>query len=229
MFKEENIDTDYVFSDMNNPSGVALIMVDENGENSIVVASGSNGTLNSEDIDKARPLIESADILLMQLEVPIETLEYAAKIAYEKGVKVVLNPAPAAFLSDSFLKCVNIIIPNETEAEMLSGIKINDWETARKAAEAIGSKGVENVIITLGSKGALIKEGNTFYEVPVEKIKAVDTTAAGDTFCGAFCVALSEGKPLPDAVKFANKAAGISVTREGAMSSIPNRSEITNF
>jgi ribokinase len=226
MFREENIDTDYVFSDMNNPSGVALIMVDENGENSIVVASGSNGTLSNEDIDKARSLIESADILLMQLEVPIETLEYAAKIAHEKKVKVVLNPAPAAFLSNEFLKCVNIIIPNKTEAEMLSGIKIEDWETARKAAETIGGKGIENVIVTLGSKGALIKEDDTFHEVPVEKIKAVDSTAAGDTFCGAFCVALSEGKSLLGAVNFANKAAGISVTREGAMSSIPYRNEI---
>ncbi len=229
MFREENIDTDYVFSDMNNPSGVALIMVDENGENSIVVASGSNGTLSNEDIDKARSLIESADILLMQLEVPIETLEYAAKIAHEKKVKVVLNPAPAAFLSDKFLKCVNIIIPNKTEAEMLSGIKIEDWQTARKAAEAIGDKGIENVIVTLGSKGALIKEGDTFHEVSVEKIKAVDSTAAGDTFCGAFCVALSEGKSLLDATKFACKAAGISVTREGAMSSIPCRSEIKDY
>ncbi|MDR0763560.1 MAG: ribokinase, partial [Bacteroidales bacterium] len=184
MFAEENINTDYVFSDANNPSGVALIMVDENGENCIVVASGANGTLSPTDIDKARTLIESADILLMQLETPLETLEYAAKFAHKKGVKVILNPAPAAFLSNSFLKCVNIIVPNKTEAELLSGIKIEDWTSAHNAAEIIGDKGIENVIITLGSKGALIKEGAEFHEVPVEKIKAVDTTAAGDTFCG---------------------------------------------
>jgi ribokinase len=227
MFAEENINTDYVFSDANNPSGVALIMVDENGENCIVVASGANGTLSPADIDKAQGLIESADILLMQLETPLETLEYAAKFAHEKNVTVVLNPAPATFLSNSFLECINILIPNKTEAELLSGIRIDGWNTARNAAEIISDKGIENVIITLGSKGALIKEGAEFYEVPVEGIKAVDTTAAGDTFCGALCVALAEEKSLLEAVKFANKAAGITVTRAGAMSSIPNRSELS--
>jgi ribokinase len=227
MFAEENINTDYVFSDANNPSGVALIMVDENGENCIVVASGANGALNSADIDKARALIESADILLMQLETPLETLEYAAKLAYEKGIKVVLNPAPAAFLPNDLLKCVNIIVPNKTEAEVLSGIKIDDWDTARSAAEIISSKGIENVIVTLGSEGALVKEGAEFYEVSADKVTAVDATAAGDTFCGALCVALSEGQSLLEAVTFANKAAGITVTRDGAMSSIPHRGEIT--
>ncbi|MDR1973113.1 MAG: ribokinase [Bacteroidales bacterium] len=226
MFNQENIHTDYVFSDANNPSGVALIMVDENGENCIVVASGANGTLSPADIDKARSLIECAGVLLMQLEVPVNTLEYAAKFAFEKGVQVILNPAPAAFLSDSFLKCVSIIVPNKTEAEVLSGVKIDGWDTARRAAKMISDKGIENVIVTLGSEGALIKEGENFYEVPVEKIKAVDTTAAGDTFCGALCVALSEGKSLLEAVKFANKAAGITVTRAGAMSSIPYRNEL---
>ena len=226
MFAEENINTDYVFSDVNHPSGVALIMVDENGENCIVVASGANGALSPADIDKARALIEDADILLMQLETPLKTLEYATELACEKKVRVVLNPAPAAFLSDGFLKRINIIVPNKTEAEVLSGIKIDNWDTARSAAEIISDKGIENVIITLGSKGALVKEKTGFYEVPVEKIKAVDTTAAGDTFCGALCVALAEGEPLIEAVKFANKAAGITVTRTGAMSSIPHRSEL---
>ncbi|MDR2556806.1 MAG: PfkB family carbohydrate kinase, partial [Bacteroidales bacterium] len=127
---------------------------------------------------------------------------------------------------NSFLKCVNIIVPNKTEAELLSGIKIDNWDSARNAAEIISDKGIENVIITLGSKGALLKEGATFYEVPVEKIKAVDTTAAGDTFCGALCVAIAEEKSLLEAVEFANKAAGITVTRTGAMSSIPVRSEL---
>ncbi|MDO9154200.1 MAG: ribokinase [Paludibacter sp.] len=226
MFDEENINTDFIFSDPLNPSGVALIMVDTNGENCIVVASGANGTLGTHDIDKSRTVIESAYIVLMQLEIPIETVEYAAKIASNKGAKVILNPAPAAFLSNDLLKCLYAIVPNKTEAEMLSGIKVHDWKSARQAADIISEKGVDVVVITLGSKGALIKEYDKYTEVPVEKIKAIDTTAAGDTFCGALCVGLSEGMPIEDAVKMANKAAGITVTREGAQVAIPYRKEI---
>jgi len=228
MYNEENINTDYIFSDPHLPSGVALIMVDINGENCITVASGANGILSPHDIDKAKSIIESADILLMQLEIPMKTVEYAAKMAFNKGVKVVLNPAPAAFLSNELLNCLYAIIPNENEAEMLSGVKVFDWDSARKAADLINAKGVKIVVITLGSKGALIKEGNVYHEVPVVKIKAVDTTAAGDTFCGAFCVGISEGLSTLDAVKLANKASGITVTREGAQASIPFRKEINN-
>jgi len=226
MFDEENINTDYILSDPYHPSGVALIMVDTTGENSIVVASGANGTLSPHDIDKATSIIENAEILLMQLEIPMETVEYAAKLAHKKGVKVILNPAPAAFLSNDLIECLYAIVPNKTEAEMLSGIKVTDWESAKQAADIIGAKGVEIVVITLGSKGALIKENNSYYEVQVDKIQAVDTTAAGDTFCGALCVALSEGQSMLDSVEFANRAAGIAVTREGAQNSIPYRKEI---
>jgi len=226
MFKEENINTDYIFSDLKLPSGVALIMVDSNGENCIVVASGANSSLCKNDIDKARKLIENAEILLMQLEIPMDTVEYAARMACEKGVKVILNPAPAAFLSNELMKCLHTIVPNNNEAEILSGIKVTNWESARQAADIISSKGVDNVVITLGSKGAFIKEGNSYHEIPTDKIVAVDTTAAGDTFCGAFCVGISEGLPIIDAVRMANKAAGIAVTREGAQSSIPYRNEI---
>jgi ribokinase len=227
MFDEENINTDYILSDPHHPSGVALIMVDTSGENCIVVASGANGTLSPHDIDKARNIIESADILLMQLEIPMETVEYAAKLAHRKGIKVILNPAPAAFLSNELLECLYAIVPNKTEAEMLSGVKVFDWDSARQAADIISAKGVSNVIITLGSKGSLIKEENSYYEVPVEKINAVDSTAAGDTFCGTLCVGLAEGFSILDAVKMANKASGISVTREGAQSSIPYRKELS--
>jgi len=226
MYSEENINTDFIFSDPNLPSGVALIMVDNNGENCIVVASGANASLSTQDIDKAKDVIESADILLMQLEIPIETVEYAAKMAYRKGIKVILNPAPAAFLSNELMSYLYAIIPNNSEAELLSGIKVADWETAKQAADIIGAKGVDVVVITLGSKGALIKDGELYYEVPVEKIDAIDTTAAGDTFCGAFCVGLSEGLSVEDAVRIANKAAGITVTREGAQAAIPYRKEI---
>lgn len=226
MYGDENINTDYIFSDPNLPSGVALIMVDTNGENCIVVASGANGSLNPHDIDKAKHIIESADILLMQLEIPMDTVEYAAKLAHQKGIKVILNPAPAAFLSNELLECLYAIVPNKTEAEMLSGIKVTDWNSAKKAAEIISAKGVELVVITLGSKGALIKENDSFYEIPVEKIKAIDTTAAGDTFCGALCVGISEGLSIIEAVKMANQAAGITVTREGAQAAIPYRKEL---
>lgn len=226
MYSEENINTDFIFSDPNLPSGVALIMVDNNGENCIVVASGANASLSTQDIDKAKEVIESADFLLMQLEIPIETVEYAAKMAYKKGIKVILNPAPAAFLSNELLGCLYAIVPNNSEAEMLSGIKVFDWASAKQAADIISSKGVNVVVITLGSKGALIKDGENYFEIPVEKIKAIDTTAAGDTFCGAFCVGLSEGLSIQDAVRMANKAAGITVTREGAQAAIPYRKEI---
>lgn len=226
MYGDENIVTDYIFSDQHLPSGVALIMVDRNGENCIVVASGANGSLSPKDIEKARNVIESADILLMQLEVPMDTVEYAAKLAHEKGIKVVLNPAPAAFLSNELLKCLYAIIPNKTEAEMLSGIKVSDLETAKQAADIIAAKGVDKVVITLGSKGALIKDGDVYSFIPADKVEAVDTTAAGDTFCGAFCVGISEGLSIEDAVRMATKAAGITVTREGAQAAIPYKNEV---
>jgi len=227
MFDDEKINTDFIFSDPNHPSGVALIMVDAHGENCIVVASGANGSLCKEDIDKASSMIEKAEILLMQLEIPMDTVEYAARLASDKGIKVILNPAPAAFISDELYKCLYAIVPNKTEAEVLAGITISDWDTAKKAADFISAKGVGVVVITLGSKGAFIKDGDSYYEVPVDKINAVDTTAAGDTFCGALCVGLSEGSTVLDAVKTANKASGIAVTRVGAQASIPYRKELS--
>ncbi|MEQ3081225.1 ribokinase [Bacteroides cellulosilyticus] len=225
-YEDEGIHVENIYSDLTLPSGVALIMVDMNGENSIAIASGANGSLSPEDIRKAQPTIEKGDILLMQLEIPIETVEYAAQIASEQGIKVILNPAPARALSNKLLQNLYMIIPNETEAEILSGIKVTDWESARRAADIISAKGVDIVVITLGSKGALIKEKDTFHEVPVPKVKAVDTTAAGDTFCGALCVALSEDVDALNAVKFANKCASITVTRMGAQPSLPYRKEI---
>ena len=226
MYGDENINTDFILSDPNLPSGVAIIMVDTNGENCIVVASGANGSLKPHDIDKAKHIFENTDFLLMQLEIPMDTVEHAAKLAHQKGIKVILNPAPAAFLSNELMECLYAIIPNKTEAEMLSGIKVYDWNSAKQAADIIGAKGVDVVVITLGSKGALIKEGGSYYEVPVEKINAIDTTAAGDTFCGTFCVGLSEGLSVVDSVKMANQAAGITVTREGAQAAIPYRKEL---
>lgn len=225
-FKAEGIETEYVFSDPDNPSGVAIISVDASGENCIIVAPGANNNLTVRDIEKARAEIENADILLMQLEIPVETVEYAAEIAASKGVRVMLNPAPAQSLSARLLQHLDIITPNETEAEVLSGIKVNDWDSARAAARKISEKGVRIVIITLGSLGALIKEGKQYFEVSSEEVNVVDTTAAGDTFCGTLGVGLSEGKSIRDAAEMACKAAAITVTRMGAQSAIPYRNEI---
>lgn len=229
LFENEGIGTQFVFSDPTEASGVALIMVDEHGENSIVVASGANAKLLPADVEKARKEIESSDILLMQLEIPMESVETAAKIAYDSNVKVVLNPAPAQALPESLLACLYLVTPNEGEAELLSGVKITDIASAEKAARVIASKGVKNVIITLGSKGSFVLEGNEAYMMEAYKVQTVDTTAAGDTFNGALCVALTEGKSIRDAVDFASKASAIGVTRMGALSSIPTRKEVDCF
>ena len=226
LYKQENIGTENIFSDANNPSGVDLITVDAHGENCIAVASGANATLLAADIDKAKNEIERADIILMQLEIPLETVEYVAKKAFERGQKVVLNPAPAQHLSAELMKCLYLITPNKTEAEILSGIKVADWETAQKAADVIAKKGVENVIVTLGSMGALIKEKNQYHKVEAVKVKALDTTAAGDTFNGALCVGLAEGLSLKESVELATKASAVTVTRMGAQNSIPYRREL---
>jgi ribokinase len=227
LYNNEGVNTDYVFSDENLPSGVALITVDAKGENCIVVASGANASLNTTDIDKAKEAIISSEILLMQLETPTDIVEHIAKLASSNGVKVILNPAPASSISNELLSYLYMIIPNKTEAEILSGINVSDWDSAKKAADAISKKGVNVVVITLGSMGALIKNGDQYAEVVAQIVEAVDTTAAGDTFCGAICVALSEGKSILDAVKFACKASSITVTRMGAQSSIPFRKELS--
>jgi ribokinase len=165
----------------------------------------------------------------MQLEIPIETVEYVAEMAYKKGIKVILNPAPARALSNNLLKHLYVIIPNKSEAEILSGIKVTDIESAKQAAEIISAKGVDIVVITLGSQGALIKEYDEYLFVEAFKVEALDTTAAGDTFCGAFCVGLSEGKSILEAVKLAARAAAITVTRMGAQASLPYRSELSSL
>jgi ribokinase len=222
----ENINTDYVFQDDQHPSGVALITVDSSGENCIVVASGANAFLNTSDIDRAISEIKSSSLVLMQLEIPVETVEYVAEIAFSAGIRVILNPAPARALSDKLLHNLYMIIPNTSEAEILSGIRVTDIESARHAADILSAKGVDIVVITLGSQGALIKEYNEYHFVPAVEVEAVDTTAAGDTFCGSVCVGISEGKSILDSVKMAVKAAAISVTRMGAQASIPKRNEL---
>ncbi|WP_302615135.1 ribokinase, partial [uncultured Bacteroides sp.] len=176
IYKSEKINTEFIFTDQKSPSGVALISVDSFGENSIIVAPGAGRSLSEEDIHKAEGKIKEADIILMQLEVPIETAEYAAAIANKYGKKVILNPAPASTLSDTFLKNVHTILPNRIEAEMLSGIKVMDVESAHRAAKTIGDKGIENVVITLGKDGAYVKERDNYVMIPAKQVETVDTT-----------------------------------------------------
>lgn len=225
-FESDHINVEYVKTDKAEPSGVALIFVDEKGENSIAVASGANAGLSPQDVDEAKDIIKSADILLMQLETPLETVAKAADIANQAGVKVILNPAPACPLNDDLLSKLSVITPNESEAELLTGFAVTDVSSAGKAALALLDIGLEMVIITMGSKGAFLKTRDESEIVPGFNVDAVDTTAAGDVFNSALAVALAEGRTLVEAIRFANAAAALSVTKLGAQPSAPKRDEI---
>ncbi len=226
LFDNEGIDTRYIIKDPKNPSGVALIAVDENGENFIVVAPGSNAALSAYDIDDAVYLTDKSDVFLMQLEIPLSTVEFVAEKAVKNGNRIILNPAPARQLSGELLSSLYVITPNEGEAEVLTGINVHDEISAGMAADRLFQKGVKNVVITMGAAGAYVRSETISRMVPVVPFKPVDTTAAGDVFNGALAVAISEGKKLVDAVAFANKAAAISVTRMGAQASAPYRKEV---
>ena len=228
-FKKEGINTAFVVTDPEQPSGVATIMVDANGENCIAVASGANNRLSPADVDQAMAQVDAADVLLMQLETPIETIEYVASLGSEKGKTVILNPAPAQALSDELLAKLDVITPNETEAEMLTGIKVVNLADAEKAAQALRAKGIGTVIITMGSQGAFVLSDSSAGLIPTRKVEAVDTTAAGDTFNGALAVGLANGQAIEEAVGFANKAATISVTRRGAQASVPSLAELKSL
>jgi ribokinase len=229
LFNSEGINTDFIFSDSKAPSGIALIMVDSHGENCITVASGANGNLWPSDIEKTEEKIKTASFVLMQLEIPIETVEFAAELASKNGIPVILNPAPARTLSDKLLKNIFLVTPNETEAGILSGIKVTNFEQAKQAADIISAKGVENVIITMGAMGVFIKDKDQYYSLPATKVTAIDTTAAGDCFSGILCVGLAEGKSILEASKIASIASALSVTKMGAQSSIPYRDELLLF
>lgn len=226
--KEDNIVTDYLFVDKENPSGVALITIDSEAENCIVVAPGANMSLSPADIDTAAEEILKADVVLMQLECPVETVAYAAKMAAEAGVRVILNPAPAPAepLSEELMKNLYLITPNRSEASRISGIEVTNMESAQRAAKAIHDMGPKNVIITLGSEGSLLYDGMMSMRVEALKVEAVDTTAAGDTYNGVLASVIAEGKSLIEAVREANVAAAISVTRMGAQPAAPTREEI---
>ena len=221
--KKDGVKTRLVV-DPHEPSGTALILVDAKGQNVISVALGANGTLLPKDVAPFQKDIESSAAILMQLETPVETVAWAAKVAHDAGSAVILNPAPAQKLPRALYPLIDWITPNETEAELLTGVKVVDAASAAKATAVLKKRGVGHVVITMGSKGAYC--GDCGRIVPCQKVKAVDCVAAGDTFSGAFAVALAEGRDCAAAIDFAQKASAISVTRPGAQSSVPYRREI---
>lgn len=225
MLRAEGIDTRGVTVAQEAPSGVALIQV-AGGENTIVVCPGANALLTAHDIAQAEPLFADAQIVLMQLETPIPTLTAAAQLAKRHGAMVVLNPAPAPAepLPAELMACVDLVIPNETEAERLCGV--HPSQDMAGAMQALRTLGARDCLITMGSHGVCAMCGGEPRLFPAFEVKATDTTAAGDTFCGALCAALGQGQPMEQAICFAQKAASISVTRMGAQASIPTRDEI---
>lgn len=210
-----------------HPSGMALIYINEEGDNSIVVLPNANQTVSKETISNHTALIEAADIILLQMEIPLAAVYESIQIAHKFQKLIILNPAPApSSIPDDILRQVDYLIPNETELEILSGCSIQTLEDAKIAAQHLIQKGVKNIITTLGSQGALLVNQQGCTHFPGHPVKAIDTTAAGDSFNAAIAVYLSEGKSLEEAIKFANRVASITVTRSGAQSSIPYRHEV---
>jgi ribokinase len=225
-FTKERINIDFIQTDQKHPSGVALITVDATGENTIVVAAGANSQVSEQDIDEAMPAMQEAAVVLLQLEIPLAAVSYAIRRCNAYNNKIIVNPAPAQPLPQELYRYIHILTPNEREAEMLTGLPVKDESTAADAARAFRDKGIQTVIITLGARGAYLLSENFSGLISAPLVQAVDTTAAGDVFNGALAVAIAEGLPVSTAVEFANRAAAVSVTRMGAQSSSPYRSEV---
>lgn len=226
MFAEEGIRTDYIFPDPNHSSGVALIMLNKAGDKYISLAQGGITTLSKAEIDKCRNELQEARVVLIELETPIETALYAARVARENNVPVIINPSPRQTLPDILYRLATIMAPNRTEARMMTGIEITDWDSAMEAAKIIEAKGVETTIITMGPIGALLYHKGVFERFPAVDVTVLDSSGAGDVFCAAICVALSERKSFTQAMNFANHAAALTITREGMMEAIPYRHEV---
>lgn len=229
VFVKEGIDTTYINTVPQEMTGMAFIQVAKSSENCIVLASGANAHLGEMVVRQSEAQIAQSDYLLMQLETPLYGVELAAQIAKKNGVQVVLNPAPAQILSDELLSLIDIITPNETEAEILTGIRVSDEQSAVEAAQVFHKKGIDCVMITLGEDGVFVSQHGETRIINGFRVKAVDTTAAGDTFNGGFVTALLEGQSFENAVRFGQAAAAISVTRKGAQPSIPTRQETLEF
>lgn len=228
--KRDGINTEYVYFDDVNPTGMAMVTVNDEGNNSIIVVPGSNMALNTRDVEAASYAIKNSKVIAAQFETPMEITLQAFKIAKENEVITLLNPAPAAEIDGDLLKVTDIIVPNESEACTLTGIKIESMEDAKTAAEVLRNRGVKCVIITLGENGAVLLYENIFEIIPAFKVRAVDTTAAGDAFIGALCSKLANSEfdleMLRNAIKFGNKVSSIVVQKEGAQTSLPYAKDI---
>ena len=228
---EAGTDIEHVVVNKEQPTGTAMIAVDGDGDNSIIVIPGANSTLSCGDIEQLRDVIKTCDIVVMQLEIPLETVLCAAKIAYEYGKLVVLDPAPVPeYIDEKIYKYVDIIKPNETELGMLNNMEVNTQEDIEVATKKLRARGVKNVIVTLGENGvyADTEKTGTFCVEPI-KVEAVDSTAAGDSFTAALVTKLAKGEDIKEAVEFANKVASIVVTRKGAQSSVPTLEEVNSL
>jgi|ERR1700674_909456 ribokinase len=225
----DGIDLRYVDVAQDVPTGVAVILVDAGSQNCIVIAAGANAVLTAQSIERAAAAIEEAELLICQLETPLPVVQRAIEIARRQGKRVVLNPAPAQALDPDLLNQVDYLIPNETEATLLSGVAVTDIPSAEAAATQLRARGARVVLLTVGAKGVLVADGSGTKLLPALSVSAVDSTAAGDTFVGSFAVGLAEGLPLTEAVMLGQRAAAISVTRFGAQSSIPYRAEVDLF
>lgn len=225
-YQGDHIDTTWIVRDEDTPSGIAMIMVAAGGENAIAVASGANMRLTPDDVDRAAAAISTADAMILQLEVPYETVQHAATLAARYNVPVILNPAPARELDDTLLKHIDYLTPNESEARILTGIEVVDDVSAAQAAQALLARGVGTVILTLGAGGAWWATRDGSGLIPAPQVEAVDTTAAGDAFNGGLAVALAKGSGLSEAILFANHVGALAVTRLGAQPSLPTRGEV---
>jgi ribokinase len=232
LYKQENMNTDYIFIDNEKETGTALIMVDEKtGQNQILIVSGACGNITGKEIEKTEKLIEESDIILLQLEINMDAIERAIDIAYKKKKMIVLNtaPAPAEPLPTGLLRKIDIVTPNEIEAGILTGVEIKGEKDAKEAAKILMGRGVKNAVITLGSSGVFVAAPETGEFIKAVSVKAIDTTGAGDAFSGAFAAALSEGKSLAEAARFGNVAGALSVTKIGTARAMPYREEIDRF
>lgn len=229
IIRAEKIDIEHISISKKEATGVASIVLEEDGENRIIVVPGSNIELSVADIETLEDVISRADIVVLQLEMDMAMTERAAAIAHGHGIPVILNPAPARPLSDELLSHVTYLTPNETEAGVLSGVAVDSVDTAKEAARLLLQKGVRNVIMTLGSKGALIVDEAGTSHVPGFPVQAVDTVAAGDSFNGALAVQLTRGSSVAEAVRYANAVGALAVGKPGAIPSLPRRAEVEAF
>ena len=225
-FSEEGIKTDFVIQDTKNGTGVGMPLIDASGDNSIVIIPQANMALTVENIDKAETVIADSDVLVLQCEVPMEANKRAAEIANKNDTLVILNPAPACEIPDAILSLTDLLTPNESETEILTGMPTHSNEQAIEAAHNLLSKGIETVILTLGSRGSFLLTEKMDKLIPAYSVNVIDTTAAGDAYCGALAASLAQGALIEEAVKIANAAGALAVTKLGAEPSLPTKKAI---